>query len=157
MADNEQNPQTSRALRKRLGIVMSLVGTLVFLIGAVPSWFGLDRSPVIGFVQIGVSVLGLGVLCLGGYLVLDALWRRRPKTIAAEIGARLLATGYVVTAASGLADVFGLGTRPLPAVPFFGFWQARGMLIGELMIFVGLALIIPYWEQILKALRKLRR
>jgi hypothetical protein len=77
--------------------------------------------------------------------VLDALWYNRPKAISTEIGARLVATGYVIALASGMADVFGLGTRPLPAVPFFGYWQSRGVLIGEIVIILGFLMMAPFW------------
>ncbi len=156
MASNGHNPQSSRTLRKRLGIVITLTGLLIFMVGTTPASFGLDRSPVVGFVQIAVFILGLGLLSLGGYFTLDALWRERQKTIMAELGARLIATGYVIALASGLADVFGLGTRPLPSVPFFGYWQARGVLIGQVVIFIGLAMMVPYWGDVAAKLKELR-
>ncbi len=139
-----QPATTSRTLRKRVGLATSLVGMLLFLLGAAPNWFGLDRSPVVGFVQIGVFILGLGLVSLGGYFTLDALWHNQPKNIAAEIGARLVGTGYVIALASGMADVFGLGTRPLPSVPFFGYWQSGGVLIGEIVIIIGFILFSPF-------------
>jgi hypothetical protein len=145
MAAQRNLPLTSRTLRKRIGIAVTLIGALVFLLGASPALFGLDRSPVVGFVQITVFIFGLGLICLGGYYVMDALWRDRPKTIAADLGARLVGTGYVIALASGLADVFGLGTRPLPSVPFFGYWQARGVLIGEVIIAIGFLMLVPFW------------
>lgn len=157
MASNGQNPQSSRTLRKRLGILITLTGLLIFLIGTSPASFGLDRSPVVGFVQITVFILGLGLLSLGGYFTLDALWRERQKTIMAELGSRLIGTGYVIALASGLADVFGLGTRPLPSVPFFGYWQARGVLIGQVVIFIGLAMMVPFWGDVAAKLKELRR
>jgi hypothetical protein len=157
MASNGQNPQSSRTLRKRLGILITLTGLLIFLIGTSPASFGLDRSPVVGFVQITVFILGLGLLSLGGYFTLDALWRERQKTIMAELGSRLIGTGYVIALASGLADVFGLGTRPLPSVPFFGYWQARGVLIGQVVIFIGLAMMVPFWGDVATKLKELRR
>jgi hypothetical protein len=89
--------------------------------------------------------LGLGVICFGGYLTINTLWNGYEKTIAADIGVRLIGTGYVTALASGLADIFGLGTRPLPTfIPFFGRWQARGVLIGEIVIIIGFLLLIPY-------------
>jgi len=142
-----QPPTTSRTLRKRIGIAILLVGMLVFLLGAAPQWFGLDRSPVVGFVQIGVFILGLGLISAGGFMTMDALWRDRPKLIITELGARLVGTGYVIALASGMADVFGLGTRPLPSVPFFGYWQGRGVLIGEIIIVIGLIMMAPFWAR----------
>jgi hypothetical protein len=123
----------------------------VFLLGTSPQLFGLDRSPVVGFVQIGVFILGLGLMTAGGYTVLEALWRDRPKLIITDIGARLVGTGYVIALASGMADVFGLGTRPLPSVPFFGYWQGRGVLIGEIVIVIGFVMMAPIWARINKS------
>lgn len=145
---------TSQTLRKRLGIILVILGSVSFVLGAAPGWFGLDRSPVVGFVQISVFTFGLGLIALGGYFTLDALWNGKPKTISAEIGARIVGTGYVIALASGMADVFGLGTRPLPYTPFFGFWQARGVLIGQMFIIVGLLLMLPFWGKLVRAIWK---
>ena len=153
MSEAKPSTTTSGTLRKRMGISLSLVGAIVFLLGVEPGLFGLDRSHVVGFVQISVFIFGLGLICLGGYFSLTSLWNGNRKTIAAEIGARLVGTGYVIALASGMADVFGLGTRPLPSVPFFGFWQARGVLIGEIVILLGFLLLIPYWQDLLSKLR----
>lgn len=141
-------PQTtSRTLRKRIGIAILLIGTLVFLLGTSPQWFGLDRSPVVGFVQIGVFILGLGLITGGGYMIMESLWRDTPKLIVTDLGARLVGTGYVIALASGMADVFGLGTRPLPSVPFFGYWQGRGVLIGEIVTIIGFVMMAPFWAR----------
>ncbi|MBN2500521.1 MAG: hypothetical protein JXB38_07095 [Anaerolineales bacterium] len=139
------NGKSDKTLRRRIGLIFALVGFFIFMVGADPGLFGVDRSPVIGFVQIGVFLLGLGVICFGGYLTINTLWNGYEKTIAADIGVRLVGTGYVIAVASGLADIFGLGTRPLPTfIPFFGRWQARGVLIGEIVIIVGFLLLLPY-------------
>jgi hypothetical protein len=37
--------------RLRFGIILALIGLLIFFIGARPDILGLDRSPVIGFVD----------------------------------------------------------------------------------------------------------
>jgi hypothetical protein len=124
-----------------------LLGLLVFLIGARPSLFGLDRSPVVGFVQISVFLVGLAIMCIGGYITVMAFWRNGNRTIPADIGSRLVATGYVVAVFSGMADVFGFGTQLRPRVPFFGPWQAIGVQIGEALIAIGFLLLIPYQLQ----------
>jgi hypothetical protein len=123
---------------------LSLVGLFIFVFGARPALFGLDRSPVVGFVQIAVFLVGLAVICLGGYLTLNTLWRGKEVTIAADIGYRTVATGYVVAFASGMADVFGFGSQPFPSTPYFGQWQALGVMIGEIFIIIGFLLMIPY-------------
>lgn len=129
--------------RVRLGLVITLVGFLVFLLGADPGFFNLDRSPVIGFVQIAVFLIGLAIICLGGYICLNGLWNSTPKTIAADIGLRLVATGYVIAVASGMADIFGFGTHLQPTLAYFGPWQMRGVLLGQAIIALGFILLIP--------------
>jgi len=131
-------------LRVRFGLLVTLIGLLVFLVGTRPEIFALDRSPVVGFVQIAVFLIGLAIVCIGGYIGLMSFWRNGDRTIASEIGSRLVATGYMVTVFSGMADVFGFGTQTLPQVPVFGIWQARGVQIGELLITIGFLLLIPF-------------
>ena len=124
------------------------VGFLIFLLGAKPSLFGLDRSPVIGFVQIAVMLIGLAIVCVCGYVAVHAQWRRQTPSITADIGWRLVSTGYVIALFSGMADVFGIGSHPLPGIPFFGVWQARGMEIGIGIIAIGFIMMFPYPKKI---------
>jgi hypothetical protein len=128
----------------RIGLGLTLTGFIVFLTGIDPGLFGLDRSPVTGFVQIAVFLVGLALICLGGYVCLNGLWNGAEKTIAADIGFRLVSTGYVIAVVSGMADVFGFGTHPFPNVPYFGPLQAIGVMIGEVVITFGFLLLIPY-------------
>lgn len=131
-------------VRIRIALVSIFLGLLFFFIGAKPSWFGLDRSPVVGFIQITVMLIGLGIICIGGYVAIRAFWRNSPTTIAADIGLRLVSTGYVVALFSGMADVFGIGSHPLPGTPIFGVWQARGMEIGLALIAIGFVMMFPH-------------
>ena len=131
-------------VRIRIGLIFTLLGFALFLLGARPSIFHLDRSPVIGFVQIAVFLVGLGIICIGGYVCMMALWKNQPPSIAADFGLRFVSTGYVVAVFAGMADVFGFGSHPLPGVPYFGPWQASGVVIGEMIIALGLLLLIPY-------------
>jgi len=139
-----ENPSRFRV---RVSFIISLIGLFVFLVGAKPNWLGWDRSPVVGFVQIAVFLVGLGFICLGGYIGMLTLWHGRQRTIAADIGLRLVATGYLIAVFAGMADVFGMGSQPLPQVPYFGPWQASGVLIGQAVIALGFVLLIPYSSQ----------
>ncbi len=130
--------------RVRFGLSATLFGFMLFLIGAKPDIFLLDRSPVIGFVQIAVFLVGLGTICIGGYIGLMALWKNRPPSITADFGLRFVATGYVICVFAGMADVFGFGSHPLPGIPYFGHWQSMGVLFGELVISIGMLMLIPY-------------
>lgn len=131
-------------LRLRVGIVFTIVGLFIYILGANPSVFGLDRSPVRGFIQIAVFLIGLAIICIGGFITLNTLWNGEEKSIVADFGLRLVATGYVIAVATGMADVFGLGNHTFPNIPYFGPWQAIGVMIGEAVILVGFLMIIPY-------------
>ena len=131
-------------LRVRFSLISVLLGLLIFTVGAKPNWFDLDRSPVVGFIQIAVFLAGLALICLGGFVGLSALWGKEQRSIIADIGLRLVATGYVISVFTGLADVFGMGSQPLPNAPYFGPWQAGGVLIGQLVIALGFLMVIPY-------------
>jgi len=130
--------------RIRVGLFFTLAGFFIFIVGAKPDWLGWDRSPVVGFVQIAVFLVGLAIICMGGYIGLLALWGGGQRSIAADIGLRLVSTGYVISVFAGMADVFGMGTHPLPNVPYFGPVQATGVVLGEIVIAVGFLLLIPY-------------
>lgn len=129
--------------RIKFGLWLASIGFLVFLLGTRPSLFGLDRSPVVGFVQISVFLIGLALLALGSALTLASFWPEGKQTIAAQIGSRLISTGYVICLFTGLADVLGFGSHPLPDV-FFGVLQQRGMGLGMMTMAVGFLLMIPY-------------
>jgi hypothetical protein len=153
MNDTQNNPQPQEpglpysAWRVRFGLTVTLFGYAVFIVGGSPGIVGLDRSPIIGFVQIAVFLVGLAIICMGGYISLLALWRNRPRSIAADFGLRFVATGYVVAVFSGMADVFGFGSHPLPGVPFFGPLQARGVMLGEVLIAIGFMMLLPFYPQ----------
>lgn len=115
----------------------------MFLLGGRPSLIGLDSSPEVGFGQIAIILVGLAILCLGGILCLMAFWKNGSRTIAADIGSRLVSTGYVVVFFAGMADIFGI-TQSTTKTQYFGPWQAVGVQIGEAVIALGFLLLIPY-------------
>ena len=129
--------------KTRFGLVVTLIGFFLFTLGAAPEFYGLDRSPVVGFVQISVFLVGLGLICIGGNISLTSLWRGQERTLVADIGLRLVATGYVISFVSGMADVFGMGSQPWPQIPAFGFWQTTGVIIGQIVIAIGFLMMIP--------------
>ncbi len=133
--------------RVRFGLIIIVLGFFILIVGARPAWFGWDNSPTVGFVQVSILLVGLGILCLGGYVGLLALWKGRERTIAADIGMRLVATGYVVSVFAGMADLFGMGTQVGPEGAFFGPLQSRGIIIGQVFIAVGFLLMIPFREK----------
>ncbi len=143
---NKQTSSGEFPLRRiQLGLIIAIGGFLLFMVGARPELFLLDRSPVVGFIQIAVMLIGLAFICIGGYLSLAGLWKDNQLSIAAELGVRLISTGYVIAVFSGLADIFGLGSHPTPEfIPYFGEWQARGVQIAEGFIAIGMLMMLPY-------------
>ncbi len=142
----ETSPRIEDASTPRIRVSMGMifVGLFIFMVGAKPGLFAWDRSPVVGFVQIAVFLVGLAFICLGGYIGLHTLWWGVERTITSDIGSRLVGTGYVIAVFAGLADVFGMGSQSFPAVPYFGPWQALGVLIGQGIIALGFLLMVPF-------------
>lgn len=132
--------------RINLGIGLTIAGFLIFILGANPGLVNLDRSPIIGFVQTAIFSIGLAMICLGGFISFKTCQRSdQGQSLAQDIGVRLVATGYLISLISGMADVFGFGTQSWPAMPFFGPTQATGVVAGEILIAVGFLLYMPFF------------
>ena len=144
MGISEKSLLQSRKIIQRFGITLTVVGLGLFILGAKPEWLGVNGSEAIGFVQIGVFSFGLFVLCLGSTITIDLLWRGH-RTIVADIGLRLTWTGFVFSVFASLADLLGISRRQFPYfTPFFGYWQARGVLFGEILMAIGLMMMVPF-------------
>lgn len=127
-----------------IGIGLTIAGFLIFIFGASPGIIGMDRNPYVGFAQTAIFSFGLGMLCLGGYISLKSCQKDGfIQTLAQDIGIRLVATGYIISLISGMADVFGFGTQSWPFRPFFGPQQAAGVVLGEIVIAIGFLLFLP--------------
>jgi hypothetical protein len=137
----------------RIGLGLTLAGFAILLLGARPSIYGLDRSPVIGFVQVAVFLFGIGIICIGAYITFQTLWQGKPMSILSQIGMRMVQTGFVIAVFSGMADVFGLGSHRLPK-PFFGPLQSTGVQIGEVVIGIGIFLMFPFHRFLIKRMNK---
>jgi len=124
-------------------MTLALLGLLIFLIGINPGLIGMNRSPAVGFVQVGVWLTGLGILLTGAYAALRVVRNGRPTTLLNDVGLRLSATGYVVAAAASLADFIGIGSHTIRAL-VFGKIQVAGLTIGVLFMVVGLVLFWPW-------------
>jgi hypothetical protein len=137
-------PLTQRQVRWiRRWMALFIFGVLVFLVGVFPGWIGMDRSRVIGFLQMGVWLTGLGLALLGAFLTVRVVRNGRPMSLRAEIGARLIATGYVVSATATLADFLAIGSHRLPWV-YLGPLQVGGLVAGVVVSLIGLVL---YWPR----------
>ena len=131
---NEKVPVLYPRRRIELGLLGTFIGFLLVVLGAKPEFFGMDRSPVIGFIQTATFLVGLGVIGLSGYFCLMSFWPKGYTTITADFGIRLLATGWLIAVFSGMADVFGFGSHPMTGLVFFGRLQAMGVEIAEMVM-----------------------
>lgn len=127
----------------RRWMTLVVLGLLVFLIGIDPDLIGMNRSRVIGFIQMGVWLGGLGVLLLGAFLAVRVVRNGRPMSLRAEVGTRLIATGYVISAAASLADFLAIGSHRLPWV-YLGPLQVAGLAGGVMISLLG---VLLYWPR----------
>ena len=137
-------PLTKRQIRWiQRWVVLTTIGVLVFAVGIHPDVIGMDRSRVIGFIQMGVWLTGLGLLLLGAFLTVRVVRNGRPMSLRAEIGTRLIATGFVVSATATLADFLAIGSHRLPWV-YFGPLQVGGLVAGGIVSLIG---VVLYWPR----------
>jgi hypothetical protein len=118
-----------------------LLGFFIFAIGVDPDLIGMNRSRIIGFVQMGVWMTGLTILLLGATATVRVVRNGRPHSLRAEVGVRLIATGYVVAATATYADFLSIGSHQMPQV-HFGEVQVMGLALGVITSLIGLVL---YW------------
>jgi len=134
-----------RDLVNRLEIIFSLIlavfGIVLSLISLGAEILGLDLTPGFGMVQMFQLLLGLTLLTIAGYLRIHSLRSRdAPRSLQADVGIRLGATGLVFAYVSGLSDLIGIGTHVVPSFgrPFVGPLQLGGLLVGVIMITIGM-------------------
>lgn len=127
----------------RRWMTLVILGLLVFVVGINPDLIGMNRSRVIGFIQMGVWLSGLGVLLLGAVLTVRVVRNGRPMSLRAEVGTRLIATGYVISAAASLADFLAIGSHRLPWV-YLGPLQVAGLAGGVVISLLG---VLLYWPR----------
>lgn len=124
-------------------LLLFLIGNVLTVVSLAAEILGLDLTPGFGMVQMFQLLLGLSFLTLAGFLHLYSLRPRgAPRSLQADIGIRLAATGLVFAYVSGLADLLGIGTHPHPDYPrpFVGPLQLGGLVLGIVSITAGIML-----------------
>ena len=130
-------------LQRRSALVFAVLGILLCTISLGAELLGLEFTPGFGAVQMTQLLFGITFLTVAGFLYLRTLHAAKaPRSLQADIGVRLAATGLVFIYVAGFADLIGIGTHVNPkfARPFVGPLQLGGIFLGTLSIVIGLLL-----------------
>jgi len=124
-------------------IIFFVLGVIACAVALGAELLGLDLTPGFGMVQMLQLLFGLTFLTAAGYLRVHSLRASgAPRSLQADIGVRMGATGLVFAYTVGWADLIGIGTHVAPdfARPFVGPLQLGGLILGIGMIVVGIIL-----------------
>lgn len=135
----------SRAARLRRIILIILVALGILLtIGAIAAdTLGFGPTPGFGVLQMFMLLLALTALTAAFYLYVSGIRPAdTPRSLQADIGWRLSATGLVLAYAAGLADLLNIGTHVEPEFPrpFVGPLQLTGLALGIAITVIGMFL-----------------
>jgi hypothetical protein len=130
-------------VERTASIVLLVLGLLSCGLALGAEVLGLDLTPGFGMVQMLQLLIGLTCLTLAGFLRIHSMRApNTPRSLQADIGVRLGATGLVFAYTLGWADLIGIGTHVGPDFerPFVGPLQLGGLIIGVVMIGAGIIL-----------------
>lgn len=137
------NREIVNRLEKISSVILFILGVALSTVALAAEVIGIDITPGFGMVQMFQLLFGLTCLALAGYLRIHSLRPiNTPRSLQADIGVRLGATGLVFAYITGWADLIGIGTHVTPSFdrPYVGPLQLGGLLVGVLMITAGLLL-----------------
>ena len=150
MNDQDTATQNNKSKADRAIQVQRILILIFFVLGAglcvmavSVDYIGLDLTPGFGAVQMLQFLLGVSCLTLAGFLYLYTLRQADvSKSLQADIGIRLGATGLVFMYVAGFADLIGIGTHVNPSFtrPFAGPLQLAGLFLGTITIIAGMLL-----------------
>lgn len=133
----------SRNIRGGLVWLLFFLGLLFSALALLAELLGLDFTPGFGVVQMAQLLLGITCLTLAGFIHIYNLRQpQAPRSLQADIGIRLAATGLVFAYVVGLADLLGIGTHVEPEFvrPYIGPLQLGGIVLGIISIVAGMLL-----------------
>ena len=136
-----KNEKTTK-IRNTVTITLAVLGILLCVISLAAEFLGIDRTPGFGMIQMFELLVGITFLTLALFIYLYKMGQNESRSLQADIGVRLAATGLVFAYIAGMADLFGIGTHPHPDFerPFVGWLQLGGLGVGILSILIGLYL-----------------
>lgn len=127
-----------------ISLILFLLGTILCVVSLAAEILGLDRTPGFGVVQMLQLLIGLTLLTGAGYLHMWGMRpRHSPRSLQADIGIRLSATGLIFAYVSGFSDLIGIGTHTeLNSFerPYVGPLQLGGIVVGVLLVTIGMLL-----------------
>lgn len=137
----EKISKTDR-LARNVTIILVVIGLLFVAFSLGAEFLGLDITPGFGMVQMFQLLLGITALTVAIFMHINALRQETARSLQADIGVRLAATGLVFAYVTGLSDLIRIGTHVEPQFerPFVGPLQLGGLALAVLVIVVGLAL-----------------
>jgi hypothetical protein len=124
-------------------LLLFLVGNVLVVVSLAAEILGLDLTPGFGIIQMLQLLIGLTFLTFAGFLHIYSLRPAdAPRSLQADIGIRLAATGLVFAYVAGLSDLMGIGTHVEPAFerPYVGPLQLGGLVLGIISITIGMIL-----------------
>lgn len=134
---------TVAQVRRSAIIFLSVVGLLLVLGALLAQPLGLGRTPEFGALQMAALLGGATLLTIAVYLYLYSLRPAdAPRSLQADVGVRLSATGLVLAFTAGFADLFSIGTHVQPEYvrPFVGPLQMAGLVLGLIAVLAGMIL-----------------
>ena len=129
-------------VRRNVTLGLFGIGLILMILSLGAELFGLDLTPGFGMVQMFQLLVGITALTLALFLHINALRQDTPRSLQADIGVRLAATGLVFAYVTGLSDLISIGTHVKPQFerPFVGPLQLGGLALAVLVIIIGLML-----------------
>jgi hypothetical protein len=129
-----------QTIQKATRLFLLVIGILLLLFALLADWLGFDVTPGFGILQMVSLLFGISCLTLTLFLWMKAnRLANAAKSLQADIGWRLAATGLLFVYVTGLADLIGIGTHVGPDFirPFFGPLQLAGFALGGVTILIG--------------------
>jgi hypothetical protein len=95
-----------KKIESYFSVILFLLGLILIFLSLAAEVLGLDYTPGFGVVQMFQLLLGLTFLTLAGFLSVHRLRRPdTPRSLQADIGIRLGATGLVFAYVCGISDI----------------------------------------------------
>jgi len=139
---NGEKNSKSANLRRNVTLGLFSIGLILIILSLGAEFFGLDITPGFGMVQMFQLLVGITALTLSLFLYMKRLRQDTPRSLQADIGVRLAATGLVFSYVSGLSDLIRIGTHVEPQFerPYVGPLQLGGLVLAVVVIIIGMAL-----------------